>query len=185
MMDTIMTMLFAGSVGAALIIWAASGSRRRIAALEREVDGSDADLAIALDRARELKAQLGRAVTQRERPRTNGDAANEHYDARRRAEVERDSWKILADELVEVRQLVGLTTGTNNYWTTIELVHQCLDKMRAERQELLAMLRSLEWAGIDDITCPQCGHASPQWGGDGHLEDCPLDALLRKYGEPS
>ncbi len=58
MMDTIMAMLFAGLVGSAIATWAA---RLRIAALEREVEGETADLAISLDRARELRDKLTRA----------------------------------------------------------------------------------------------------------------------------
>lgn len=50
---------------------------------------------------------------------------------------------------------------------------------QAERDEAVALLRELEWAGGDGICwCPECEHRPKE----GHKPDCRLGAFLEKVG---
>jgi len=55
----------------------------------------------------------------------------------------------------------------------------------ADRAELIALLKKIEWEGSGDFSnCPECGGLSHEWEGTdlgttGHKTDCKLAAFLK------
>lgn len=62
--------------------------------------------------------------------------------------------------------------------------HEVISNAAAELKAKDDMLKCLEWSGTDFPTtnpaCPICGGVEQGYGGNGHLPDCELAALIEK-----
>ena len=54
-----------------------------------------------------------------------------------------------------------------------------LAALKAERAEMLALLKEIEWSG-DTKGCPWCENHDIENEGLGHSDDCKLDAMIKK-----
>ena len=88
-------------------------------------------------RIAELKAEVAKATSLMEL-----EAEADRVELARRSEeiaeleLERDDYKILSDELVEVRRLVGLPEGTTDDWMTLDLVRKRIAELQDRNRQL-------------------------------------------------